>query len=86
METARAMLSRCFVRPMADALVADIGLVTLFGIHDEIMRIGDPRPPDHIFYLCVGPAECDIIKDAVSLNRITSWVTKLIWLRSDSMV
>ena len=29
------------------------------------MRIGDFSRPDHIFFLCVGPAECDIIKDAV---------------------
>ena len=67
-----AMLSRCLVRPISGCPGRRYWSGNLFGIHDEIMRIGDFSRPDHIFFSFASGRPSAILLKMLSLKRITS--------------
>ena len=62
---ARAMLTRWRCPPETAAPVADHGVVALFGLHDEVMSVGDFGCGDDLVHGGVLHSEGDIVVECV---------------------
>lgn len=63
--TARAMLKRWRCPPLNLPRRPDTGVVSFFGLHDELVGIGDPGSPFDLFPSGRFDAEGDVIKDSI---------------------